>query len=69
MPRRTATTEGRSKTTLYLRDTLRLRAQVWALRHGTTLSAMVEDGLRLVMGKRESSAPALPGLDETIPPK
>lgn len=39
------------KTTLDLDPKLKERAAVWALKHGTTLSAMVEDGLRRVMAK------------------
>jgi len=49
MGRRATTTSG--KTTLDLDPKLKERAAVWAMRHGTTLSAMVEDGLRLVMAK------------------
>jgi hypothetical protein len=39
----------RGKTTLDLDPKLKERAAVWAVRHGTTLRQMVEDGLRLVM--------------------
>jgi predicted HicB family RNase H-like nuclease len=46
---RRATTSG--KTTVNLDPKLKERAAVWAVRHGTTLTAMVEDGLRWVMAK------------------
>jgi len=39
------------KTTLILDPKLKQRAAMWALRHDMTLSAMVEEGLRLVMAK------------------
>jgi len=44
-------TASSSKTTLSLDPKLKERAAVWAMRNGMTLSAMVEDGLRLVMAK------------------
>jgi hypothetical protein len=40
-----------SKTTLDLNPKLKERAAVWAVRNGTTLKVMVEEGLRLVMAK------------------
>ena len=46
---RRATAGG--KTTLDLDPKLKERAAVWAVRNGTTLRAMVEEGLRLVMAK------------------
>jgi predicted HicB family RNase H-like nuclease len=46
---RRASTSG--KTTLNLDPKLKERAVVWAVRNGTTLQEMVEDGLRLVMAK------------------
>ena len=49
MGRRATTTSG--KTTLDLDPKLKERAAVWAMRNGTTLSAMVERGLRLVMAE------------------
>jgi hypothetical protein len=49
MGRRPATATG--KTTLDLDPALKQRAAVWALRNGTTLKEMVEEGLRLVMAK------------------
>jgi hypothetical protein len=39
------------KTTLDLDPKLKERAAVWAVRNGTTLKAMVEEGLRSVMAK------------------
>jgi predicted HicB family RNase H-like nuclease len=39
------------KTTLDLDPRLKERAAVWAVRHGTTLKEMVEEGLRAVMAK------------------
>jgi hypothetical protein len=49
MGRRATTTSG--KTTLDLDPKLKERAAVWAMRNGTTLSEMVERGLRLVMAE------------------
>jgi hypothetical protein len=49
MGRRATTTSG--KTTLALDLKLKERAAVWAMRNGTTLSSMVERGLRLVMAE------------------
>jgi predicted HicB family RNase H-like nuclease len=46
---RQATKSG--KTTLDLDPKLKERAVVWAVRNGTTLKEMVEEGLRLVMVK------------------
>lgn len=39
------------KTTLDLDPKLKERAAVWAVRNGTTLKEMVEEGLRRVMAK------------------
>jgi predicted HicB family RNase H-like nuclease len=39
------------KTTLDLDPKLKERAAVWAVRNGTTLKEMVEEGLRSVMAK------------------
>ena len=46
---RRATKGGRM--TVDLDPKLKERAAVWAVRNGTTLTAMVEDGLRWVMAK------------------
>jgi len=46
---RLATTSG--KTTINLDPKLKERAAVWAVRHGTTLKDMVEQGLRHVMAR------------------
>jgi predicted HicB family RNase H-like nuclease len=46
---RRATKSGRM--TVDLDPKLKERAAVWAVRNGTTLTAMVEDGLRWVMAK------------------
>jgi predicted HicB family RNase H-like nuclease len=46
---RMATKSG--KTTVDLDPKLKERAAVWAVRNGTTLKDMVEEGLRLVMAK------------------
>jgi len=46
-------TIGSGKTTLDLDPKLKERAAIWAMRNGTTLRAMVEEGLRLVMAKGE----------------
>jgi hypothetical protein len=42
---------GSGKTTLDLDPKLKQRAVLWAIRNGTTLSDMVEEGLRLVMAR------------------
>lgn len=47
MGRRATAASG--KTTVTLDPKLKERAAVWALRNGTTLTAMVENGLKLVM--------------------
>jgi hypothetical protein len=46
---RMATKSG--KTTVDLDPKLKGRAAMWAVRNGTTLKDMVEEGLRLVMAK------------------
>jgi hypothetical protein len=44
-----------SKTTLDIDPKLKERAILWAVRHGATLTEMVERGLRLVMAQGSKS--------------
>ena len=48
---RTAST-GSGKTTLLLDERLKLKAAIFAMRRGWTLTRLVEEGLRLVMAQK-----------------
>jgi hypothetical protein len=46
------------RTTVRIADELLDRAKAVAAREGTTLAAVVDEGLRLAMGRRDSTPPA-----------
>ncbi|MGC2191701.1 MAG: DUF2191 domain-containing protein [Candidatus Dormiibacterota bacterium] len=46
------------RTTVRIADELLDRAKVVAAREGTTLAAVVDEGLRLAMGRRDATRPA-----------
>jgi len=43
------------RTTLNIDPALKKRATLFALRHGLTLSALIEHGLKLAMAQKEAS--------------